>query len=90
MTCEEQRLELVFRLNLRNEKASSFSLAVVLRLRSALIRASRALPRFPCPAVNALPHSLVYHVCPNEEDRDGRPTCSRQEGSENKKAESSR
>jgi hypothetical protein len=33
---------------------------------------------------------LVYHVCPSEEDRYGRPTCSRKEGSENKEAQSSR
>jgi hypothetical protein len=56
---------------------------VLLRLRPVLIRASRVLPSTP-------PYSLVYDVCANEEDHNGRSTCSRKEGSENKKAQSGR
>jgi len=54
-----------------------------LRLRPTLIRAARVLPSTP-------PYSLVYDVCANEEDHNGRSTCSHKEGSENKKAQSSR
>jgi hypothetical protein len=49
-----------------------------------LIRASRVLPS------RRSVHLLVYDVCANEEDHYGRSTCSRKEGSENKKAQSGR
>jgi hypothetical protein len=50
-----------------------------------LIRAARVLPSTPPPT-----HSLVYDVCANEEDHNGRSTWSRKEGGENKKAQSNR